>query len=114
MLIDLPGGKLTDDADHRFSSNALENEQLVVDNGLILKTLVVTSTVAEWIQIHDVTAIPADGEVPLVSIFVEKKGMIAVTVPIFLVNGLYICNSNTQGVKTIQAANLMIYGTFKS
>lgn len=113
MKTPLPGGKLIDDADFRFSSDSVENEQLVHDNGMILKTLVVTSTVAEWIQIHDSNTIPADGTVPLVSIFVEKKGMIAITVPVFLLNGLYVCNSNDQGTKILQAANLMIYGTFK-
>jgi len=110
---DLPGGDLTDDADTRFQADAVTSGELIATNGLVLKSLVVTSTVAQWIQIHDVNSVPADATVPLVSIFLPANGMISITVPIYTVNGLFICNSSTHGVKTIGAADLMLYGTFK-
>ena len=107
------GGELADEATHRFVSNAATAGEQIATDGCILRSLVVTTSVAEWIQIHDVSSAPADTAVPLITIKASADGMVSLTYPVYLVNGLYICNSSTHATKTIGAANCMIYGTYK-
>lgn len=97
----------------RFESTAATAGEQVYTDDCVLKGLVVTSTVAQWVQIHDVSAAPADTAVPLISIYVTANGMVSITFPIPLENGLYVCNSSTHATKTIGAADCMIYGTYK-
>jgi hypothetical protein len=64
----------------------------------------------QFIQIFDATILPADGAVPIISIdiaTVTAKGVNFGPIGRWMFRGIVICNSTTQGTKTIGAADCL-------
>lgn len=79
-----------------------------------LRTIRVTNTAAgtRYLQLHDSTAVPADGAVPLVSIPLAAGAYYESDTPRDFINGLYACASTTQATKTLSAADFILDITF--
>lgn len=58
---------------------------------------------AEFIQIHDVASVPADGVIPRECHYTAQKESIDIDVnrPHYFANGFYLCESSTAPTKTI-------------
>lgn len=90
-------------------SNALANA-IVVKTGQALLygfTVLNTNASAQFIQVFDASALPADGIVPAVSFTVAGSGQLGINwIPARTFHtGIVICNSSTAAAKTIGSAD---------
>ncbi len=98
------------------SANAAANSALVcVGNGTIHR-LAGYSPTAQWIQIHDAAALPADGVNCLLTLPVLANNWFdwyfgVDGIPFYF--GLQICNSTTDIAKTIGAADTQFVCTYR-
>ena len=111
----LTGWGLPEDADALLPLNhysiALAASMVVKTGPGILYGLTVTNTKAsaQFVQVFDASALPADGAVPLFSKSVaaaDATGFNWLPGRTFLV-GIVICNSSTSGSKTIGSADCL-------
>lgn len=65
------------------------------------------SGAAQWIQVHDAAALPADTAVPISIIYAESNDNFFISYPNGkdFANGIVACNSSTGPTKTIGAAD---------
>jgi len=94
------------------TTTALSRSLVVKPTSGLLFGFTVTSTnvAAQWVQVFDLAALPADGVVPLFSVNVAGQSFVSASwlpYPRAFRNGLVICNSTTQGTKTIGAADCL-------
>lgn len=92
-------------------SPRLENSRVVKTGPGYLFGFTVTNTLAsaQYVQIFDATTLPADGAVPILAKSLtasDATGFLWYLPRTFLV-GLVICNSTTQGTKTLGSANCL-------
>lgn len=63
---------------------------------------------AQFIQLHDAAALPADGAVPLAVITVPASSNFSIPLPpdgLECITGVVVCNSSTYATKTIGSAD---------
>jgi hypothetical protein len=92
-------------------SRAVENSRVIKTGRGILYGITVTNTKAsaQFVQVFDASAVPADGAVPLFSKSVPAGDAVGIQwLPgrIFLV-GLVVCNSSTSATKTLASADCL-------
>jgi hypothetical protein len=92
------------------NSGALAASLVVKPTSGLLYGFTVTSTnvAAQFIQVFDASSLPANAAVPLFAFNVAAASYIAFSwmpYPRAFRNGLVLCNSTTQGSKTIGAAD---------
>lgn len=94
------------------SSSGYESSHVIVTSpkGLLGFSGYNNSLTAQWIQVFDATALPADGAAPVISVkagaednFSWDSGTLAMD----FANGIVICNSTTGDVKTLGAADCL-------
>lgn len=71
---------------------------------------------AQFIQIHDAAALPADAAVPIFTMTVPASSNFSIDFGMFgipMVNGIVICNSSTGPTKTIGSADVFITARYK-
>jgi hypothetical protein len=71
---------------------------------------------AQYIQLHDAAALPADTAVPVFTFSVPTKGTVNIPLSIFgkwFANGIVVCNSSTGATKTIGSADCWFDAQFK-
>lgn len=95
-----------------FTSPALANSAVAFSGQARVFGFTVTNTKAsaQFIQFFDLNAVPADGTVPIAGIDVPAgaaKGVYFGTAGRYFRAGLVLCNSSTQGSKTIGAADCL-------
>lgn len=63
-----------------------------------------------WLQLFDSATTPAEGTVPFIEVVMAANGQASVVYPMgrVLADGLYVCGSSTQGVKTLTGEDLII------
>jgi hypothetical protein len=93
-------------------SNGLEASHIVSAGEGRLFGFIVSSTKGsgQFIQVFDAQTLPADGAVPLISIdiaTVTAKALTFGTTGRWFYRGIILCNSTTQGSKTIGAADCL-------
>lgn len=74
-------------------------------------TVTSTNVAAQFVQVFDAGALPADGVVPLMALNVAAGSSVSAyfgSVGRAFEQGIVICNSTTQGTKTIGAADCII------
>lgn len=91
-------------------SNALANSLRVLSGPGYLVALAVSNTnaAAQFIQIHDTNAVPANGAVPSVVFTAAASGDKFVSYPLpgrFCTRGIVLTNSSTAGTLTIGASD---------
>lgn len=117
MAVDSPilGWGLPDEDDALLPLNnpspRLESSRVVKTGPGILYGFTVTNTKAsaQFVQIFDAATLPADGAVPLIAVAApaaDARGVSWLPGRTFL-TGLVICNSTTQGSKTLGAADCL-------
>jgi hypothetical protein len=70
---------------------------------------------AQFVQVHDAAALPADAAVPKLLVTVPASSNFSVDLGLrgrFFANGIVICNSSTGPTKTIGAADCFIDAQF--
>lgn len=92
------------------NSGALASSLVVKPTSGLLFGFTVTSTnvAAQFIQVFDLAALPANGVVPLLTFNVAAANFVSaswIPYPRAFRNGLVLCNSTTQGTKTLGAAD---------
>lgn len=92
------------------SSAAYEASHIIkAAPGQLFKLSVYSSkAAAQWIQLHDAAALPADGAVPVLSLNIATVADLVLDWSIFgrnFANGIVVCNSTTGPTKTIGAAD---------
>lgn len=60
---------------------------------------------AQFIQLHDAAAVPADGAAPVAAFTVPAASNFSLDIPIAFGTGIVVCNSSTAATKTIGAAD---------
>lgn len=88
------------------NSGAAAASLLVKSSPGLLFGFTVSSTAAQFIQVFDASALPADGAVPVLSLAVGAASQIGVAwiPPRGFRGGIVLCNSSTQHTKTIGSA----------
>jgi hypothetical protein len=91
---------------------ALASSLVVKPTSGLLFGFTVTSTnvAAQFIQVFDLAAVPADATVPLFAFNVAATSFVSASwlpYPRACRNGIVLCNSTTQGTKTIGAADCL-------
>jgi hypothetical protein len=96
------------------NSRAVANSVIVKPDAGLLYGFTVSSVSAQFIQVFDLTAVPADGVVPLLSFAVTALQQLGVAwiPPRGFSNGIVLCNSTTQHTKTIGTANCIFDAQF--
>lgn len=94
------------------NSQGLASSFVVKPTSGLLFGFTVTSTnaAAAFIQVFDLAAVPADATVPLFSFNVAAGNFVSaswVPYPRAFRNGIVLCNSSTQGTKTIGSADCL-------
>jgi hypothetical protein len=94
------------------ASPALANSLVVfVGSGRLLGISVSnTKGSSQFIQVFDATSLPADGAVPIISIDIATVSAKAIAFDPsgrWMTRGCFICNSSTQGSKTIGSADCL-------
>jgi hypothetical protein len=97
---------------YNSTSGALENSHFVSAGECRLFGFTVSSTLGagQFIQVFDAVDLPANGAIPLLSIdiaTVTAKGVYFGMVGRWFYRGIWLCNSTTQGSKTLGAANCL-------
>jgi hypothetical protein len=89
------------------NSGAVAASLVVKTNTALLFGFTVSSIAAQFIQIFDVAALPANAAVPTLVFPVAATSQVSVAwnPPRGFRNGLVICNSSTQHTKTIGSAD---------
>lgn len=101
------------------STSALAASLVVKASAGTLHSIVGSVKVGQdgWIQVHNVTSLPADGVVPTLSVFVGAASTDqSVNIPLpghVCSTGIVVVWSTTQATKTLGAANLMISGYYE-
>jgi hypothetical protein len=114
------GWGLPDDEDAQLPLNttspALQASRVVKTGPGILYGFTVSSTKAsaQFVQVFDAAVIPADGAVPLISKSVPAGDAVGFSwLPGRTFNvGIIICNSSTQGTKTLGSADCIFDAQF--
>lgn len=92
-------------------SVALEKGHVLATGGcVLLSVLGYNSGPAQFIQIHDAAAEPADATVPVLMFAVPANSQFALDTPIRTTKGVYVCNSSTAAAKTAGAADCWFLG----
>ena len=96
------------------NSRAAAASLIVKPDAGLLFGITVSSVTAQFIQVFDLTAVPADGVVPLLSFAVTATNQLGVAwiPPRGFNNGIVLCNSSTQHTKTIGSANCIFDAQF--
>ncbi len=71
---------------------------------------------AQWIQIHDSAALPAEGAVPKLTIYAAATANFSFDAGVYgreFSNGMYMVNSSTGPTKTIGSADVWFDGQYK-
>jgi hypothetical protein len=94
----------------RYKSDAAEASKVVKNSAGTLRGFTVfnDSASAQFVQVHDAAAVPAEGAVPMIIIPVPSKKTVAFDAGIFglpMTSGIVLCNSSTGATKTLGAAN---------
>lgn len=97
------------------SAGALETSRVLAPQKAILFFLNVTNTKAsaQYVQIFDAAALPADGATPVLTITMPASGSSLTsfgTRGMSFANGIVVCNSSTAHIKTIGAADCVFAG----
>ena len=74
------------------------------------------SGAAQFIQLHDASALPADSAVPVVNIAVAATSNFSIDFGIYgmsFATGIVACNSSTAATKTIGAADCQFFARYK-
>ncbi len=90
------------------NSRAVANSIVVKTSPGLLFGITVSSVAAQFIQVFNLTAVPAETTVPLLVFDIaalSTKGIAWVPTPRGFSNGIVICNSSTQHTKTIGSAD---------
>jgi hypothetical protein len=89
------------------NSRAVAASMLVKPTSGLLYGFTVSSVAAQFIQVFDLAALPADTAVPLLSFPVAATSIVGAQwiPPRAFRNGLVLCNSSTQHTKTIGSAD---------
>ena len=92
-------------------SRALEAARVIKTGTAILYGITVTNTKAstQYVQVFDASSVPGDGAVPLLAKSVPASDAIGIQwLPgrTFL-TGIVVCNSSTQGTKTLGSADCL-------
>lgn len=92
---------------HNANSRKVTNSLVVKTSNGLCFGFTVSSVAAQFIQLFDLTALPADTAVPLLSFPVAATSTIANLwmPPRWFEQGIVICNSSTQHTKTIGSAD---------
>lgn len=96
------------------NSRAVASSLVVKPDAGLLYGITVSSTSAQFIQVFDLTAVPADGVVPLLTFAVTATNQLGVAwiPPRGFSNGIVLCNSSTQHTKTIGTATCIFDAQF--
>jgi hypothetical protein len=91
-------------------SPALQNALIVTTGSAYLTSITITNTnaAAQFVQLHDAVAVPADGAVPVVTFTAAASSDKFVTYSLpgrYFLTGIVVCNSSTAATKTIGAAD---------
>lgn len=105
-------GQLPDGTPYNSTSVALEASHFVSAGACRVFGFTVTSTKAsgQFVQVFDASTLPADGAIPLLSIDIPTataKGLDFGMSGRWFYRGVWLCNSTTQGSKTIGAADCL-------
>lgn len=96
---------------NNYASRKLENSAVVKtgDGWLYGFTITNTKASAQFVQVFDAPAVPADGQVPVIAKSVPAGDAVGFSwlPPRRFESGLIICNSSTQGSKTIGSADCL-------
>ena len=105
-------------ADRAANSNALASSLVVASVRARLYSVTVynNNVAAQFIQVHDAAALPADTAVPklVVSVPASSTGSFDFGDGRIFSNGIVICNSSTGPTKTIGAADCIIDSTYRN
>ena len=97
----------------RVSKNAttpaVANNILVTTGPAFLCGFTVSSVAAQFVLVFDAATLPAENTVPLLSFEVAATSALAMdwVQPRYFRNGIVLCNSSTQHVKTIGSADCL-------
>jgi hypothetical protein len=96
------------------NSRAAANSLIVKPDAGLLYGITVSSTAAQFIQVFDATAVPAESSVPLLVFAVTAANQLGVAwiPPRGFNNGIVLCNSSTQHTKTIGTATCIFDAQF--
>lgn len=102
------------DPTNTATSTSAAAASLVVRNsaGTLLRIIGYNAGGAQFIQVHDAAALPADTAVPAISIAAAATSNFTIEIPegVSFANGIVVCNSSTVATKTIGAADCTICG----
>lgn len=92
---------------HNANSRAVAASLVVKTSNGLLFGFTVSSVAAQYIQVHDKEALPAEGAVALLSFPVAATSTITTVwiPPRYMEYGIVLCNSSTQHTKTIGSAD---------
>lgn len=103
--------KVTQDAPSNYASAALEKSHVIkADAGTLYRvTMLNTNVAAQFMQLHDAAALPANGAVPLLGLVRSVPAGGAVTLDFgdrgrAFAAGIVVCTSSTLATKTLGAA----------
>jgi hypothetical protein len=102
-----------------YDSSALESSAVISDapGHLFSITGYNDNAGAQFVQIHDAAALPADGAVPAIVLTVAAKENFwyeLKEIGRFFSNGIVVCNSSTAATKTIGAADCWFNAQYDS
>ena len=91
---------------------ALAASTIVKATGGIMYGATITNTKAsaQYIQVHDSAALPADAVVPLMSIAIAAHAIVRIDFGLrgrIFTSGIVLCNSSTDATKTIGSADCL-------
>lgn len=91
-------------------SSALQASLVVMTGPAYLTSITINNTnaAAQFIQLHDAVAVPADGAVPQVVFTAASAAdkFVSYSLPgRYFLTGIVVCNSSTAGTKTVGAAD---------
>jgi hypothetical protein len=97
------------------SAGALEASRVLAGQKAILFLLNITNTKAsaQFVQLHDAAALPADGVTPVMTFTLAASSSSTVTLGmrgVLFLNGIVVCNSSTAATKTIGSADCLFSG----